>query len=93
MLIMTNSIELLDWFSTRISGGTDYMIAKTTGITKQTISKVRTGKNELSDNNMMLLLVVGNHPEPVKTLMKLKACIAEKQGNDKMAKIWGEYVA
>lgn len=93
MLIMTNSNELLDWFSTRISGGSDYMIAKTTGISKQTISKIRNSERELSDNNMMLLLVVGNHPEPVKTLMKLKACIAEKQGDDKMAKIWSECVA
>lgn len=90
---MKNSNELLDWFATRISGGTDYMIAKTTGISKQAISNIRSGRSELSESNMLLLLAVGEHPEPLKTLAKIKACISEKQGDDKMAKIWNDSAA
>lgn len=90
---MRTSIDLLDWFQTRISGGSDYMVHKVTGISKTTISTIRNGKGEFSDNNILLMLVVGEHPEPLKTLAKIVAYKAEKQGDDKMAKIWNDSAA
>ena len=90
---ITNSIELLDWFKSAIDVESDYMVAKLTGLTTQSVSAVRNGKNEFSELTALKLLLVGEHPEPLETMAVLQAYKAESRGDEEAAKIWRKSVA
>lgn len=90
---ITTSIELLDWFKSVVDIDSDYMVSKLTGIPKQTLSTVRTGNSEFSDYTALKLLLVGEHPEPLKGMALLEAHKAERKGNEEQAKLWRKSVA
>ncbi|NKC18658.1 hypothetical protein CWC29_007340 [Pseudoalteromonas sp. S4498] len=90
---ITNSIELLDWFKAAIDVESDYMVAKLTGLTTQSVSAVRNGKNEFSEYTALKLLLVGDHPEALETMAILQAFKAEKNGDEEAAKFWRQSVA
>ena len=90
---ITNSIELLDWFRSTADVDSDYMVWKLTGIAKQTLSYIRTGEREFSEHISLQLLLVGEHPEPLKTLALIEAGKAEKKGKPEIAKLWRKSAA
>ncbi len=90
---ITNSIELLDWFKSVADIESDYMVSKVTGISKQMISCVRNEEREFSEYYALQLLVIAEHPEPLKTMALLQAYKAEKRGDKKAEKIWKSQVA
>tara|TARA_B100000700_G_scaffold23245_1_gene22495 strand:- start:4746 stop:5039 length:294 start_codon:yes stop_codon:yes gene_type:complete len=90
---ITSSVELLDWFKSVADIGSDYMAAKLLCISKQMISEVRNGNREFSDDKILVILVTGEHPEPLKALAYLEACKAERRGDSKLAKIWRSQAA
>lgn len=90
---ITNSIELLDWFKTTAGIDSDYMVSKLTGISKQAVSTVRTGKGEFKDHTSLKLLLVAEHPNPLETMALLEAFKAESKGDEELAGIWRKSVA
>lgn len=90
---ITNSLELLDWFKTVADIDSDYMVSKLTGISKQTLSSIRTGEREFSERFSLQLLLIADHPEPLKTLAFIEASKAEKKGNPELAKMWRKSAA
>ncbi|MCP5005655.1 hypothetical protein [Pseudoalteromonas phage GXT1010] len=90
---ITNSLELLDWFKTTADIDSDYMVWKLTGIAKQTLSYIRTGEREFAEHISLQLLLIAEHPEPLKTLALIEANKAEKKGNKDIAKLWRKSAA
>lgn len=90
---ISNSIELLDWFKESVDIDSDYSVAKLTGMSKQSISKIRRGLNEFSDFKALELAVLGKHPEPLKIVAAIEAAREERAGNLEKAKMWREYAA
>lgn len=90
---ISNSLELLDWFKSTADIDSDYMVSKLTGISKQTLSSIRTGDREFSEHFSLQLLLVGEHPEPLKTLALIEAGKAEKKGKPEIAKLWRKSAA
>lgn len=90
---ITNSIELLDWFKTSASIESDYMVSKLTGISKQAVSNVRTGKGEFKDYTSLKLLLIAEHPKPLETMALLEGFKAESKGDSELAGIWRKSVA
>jgi len=90
---ITNSIELLEWFKSRAAVDSDYMVSKLTGISKQAISVVRNGKGEFKDYTSLKLLLVAEHPEPLKTMALLESFKAKTKGNEELAKLWRDSAA
>ncbi|MBQ4860335.1 hypothetical protein J8L98_01350 [Pseudoalteromonas sp. MMG013] len=90
---MTNSIELLDWFKHIADIESDYMASKLLGISKQMVSAVRNGDRDFSEYYTLHILVVGEHPKPLKTMALLESYKAERHGDEKAAKIWREQAA
>ncbi|CAM3892873.1 MULTISPECIES: hypothetical protein [Pseudoalteromonas] len=93
LMKIANSIELLDWFKTVIDVESDYMVAKLTGISANTLSHVRTGNREFSELNALKLLLVGDHPEALETVAIIEAHKAKLRGDDEAAKLWEDSVA
>lgn len=85
---ITTSLELLDWFKSVADIDSDYMVWKLTGISKQTLSSIRTGEREFSEHVSLQLLLIAEHPEPLKTLALIEAGKAEKKGKPEIAKLW-----
>lgn len=85
---ISNSLELLDWFKSIADIDSDYMVWKLTGISKQTLSSVRTGHREFSEHISLQLLLIADHPEPLKTLALIEAGKAELKGKPELAKLW-----
>ncbi|MCP4060347.1 MAG: hypothetical protein GY738_24255 [Pseudoalteromonas sp.] len=85
---ITNSLELLEWFKSTAAIDSDYMISKLTGISKQAISNVRTGEREFADYTALKLLLIAEHPEPLKTMALLESFKAERKGDEESAKMW-----
>jgi len=85
---ITTSLELLEWFKSTADIDSDYMVSKLTGISKQVISSVRTGEREFADYTALKLLLVGEHPEPLKTMALLESYKAERKGDQASAKMW-----
>ncbi|KPH92356.1 hypothetical protein AMS57_02200 [Pseudoalteromonas undina] len=90
---ISNSLELLDWFRDTADIDSDYMVGKLTGISKQTLSSIRTGEREFSERFSLQLLLIAEHPEPLKTLALIEANKAEKKGNTEVAKLWRKSAA
>ncbi|WP_417437551.1 hypothetical protein [Idiomarina abyssalis] len=90
---ITNSLELLEWFKSTAEIDSDYMVSKLTGIAKQALSYVRTGEREFSEHISLQLLLIADHPEPLKTLALIEANKAEKQGKPELAKLWRKSAA
>lgn len=90
---ITNSLELLEWFKSTADIDSDYMVWKLTGISKQTLSHVRTGDRDFSETISLQLLLIADHPEPLKTLALIEADKAEKKGKTEVAKMWRKSAA
>ena len=90
---ISNSLELLDWFRDTADIDSDYMVGKLTGISKQTLSSIRTGEREFSERFSLQLLLIAEHPEPLKTLALIEANKAVKKGNTEVAKLWRKSAA
>lgn len=90
---ISNSLELLDWFRDTADIDSDYMVGKLTGISKQTLSHVRTGDRDFSEHICLQLLLIADHPEPLKTLALIEANKAEKKGKLELAKLWRKSAA
>jgi|TARA_B100001063_G_scaffold48759_1_gene42670 hypothetical protein len=90
---ISNSIELLDWFKTAAAVESDYMVYKLTGISKQKLSHVRSGGREFSEHVALKLLLVGEHPEPLKTLAFIESRKAELRGDKDLAELWKKSAA
>ena len=90
---ITNSFELLEWFKSTADIDSDYMVSKLTGISKQTLSHVRTGDRDFSETISLQLLLIADHPEPLKTLALIEADKAEKKGKTEVAKMWRKSAA
>ncbi|MCG7544077.1 hypothetical protein MHM93_07770 [Pseudoalteromonas sp. MM17-2] len=65
---ITTSAELLDWFKSVADIDSDYMAAKLLCMSRQMLSEVRNGKVEFSDDKILVILVTGEHPEPLKAI-------------------------
>jgi len=90
---ITTSLELLDWFKSVADIDSDYMVWKLTGIAKQTLSSIRTGEREFAEHISLQLLLIADHPEPLKTLALIEANKAEKKGKTEIAKLWRKSAA
>ena len=90
---ITNSLELLEWFKSVADIDSDYMVGKVTGISKQTLSHVRQDRRDFSEHICLQLLLIADHPEPLKTLALIEANKAEKQGKPELAKLWRKSAA
>ena len=90
---ITNSLELLEWFKNTADIDSDYMVSKLTGISKQAVSNVRTGKGEFKDYTSLKLLLIADHPKPLETMALLETYKAEFKGDNDLAEIWRKSVA
>lgn len=90
---ITNSFQLLEWFKSTADIDSDYMVSKLTGISKQTLSHVRTGDRDFSEHICLQLLLIAEHPEPLKTLALIEANKAEKKGKTELAELWRKSAA
>lgn len=90
---ITNSLELLEWFKSTADIDSDYMVSKLTGISKQAVSNVRTGKSEFKDYTSLKLLLIAGHPNPLETMALLEGFKAESKGDSELAEIWRKSVA